>query len=345
MGTSVAKPRRWLVAALLALFGFGSGYLYVGRPMRALFAVGTALLFSVVMWPSILGWLIHPARILIPVALALILIIGFPIDAARIAASTGSYTLRWYNRWWLYLGLTIVGVTIAELQNDPAAGIRRFARSFSFPSVSMEPTLRVGDHVLADMRAFDVQEPARGDIVVFTLPRDPSATYAKRVVGLPGEKVQVRNGVLHIDGQAVPTVDAGTYDIVSPGQPEKSSQARLKRETLPNGVSFLTLDAIDNGFYDNTPRLPSAAGPIRRVGRQPRQIGRQPRPQPVRLYPAHKRDRQDRLGYSGRATYLELAPSQNSARIFWQSRARAWATPKLPSPTVRKTNTAAPPAP
>jgi len=121
-------------------------------------------------------------------------------------------------------------------------------RSYSIPSASMEPTLHIGEVLFANMRAFDGQEPARGDLVVFKLPRDSSTVYIKRVIGLPGEKVQMKKGILHIDGQAVPTVDAGTYTA-----PEESKAGKLKRETLPNGVSVVTLDLMDNGFYDDTP--------------------------------------------------------------------------------------------
>jgi signal peptidase I len=141
--------------------------------------------------------------------------------------------------------LAICGIAIVALLRAPPAPMP--FRSFSLPSASMEPTLRLGEYLFANMWAFDEQGPARGDIAVFRLPRDPSTIYIKRVVGLPGEKVQIKNGILHIDGQAVPTVDAGTYKL-----PE-DAKGRLKRETLPNGVSVTTLDMVDNGFYDNTP--------------------------------------------------------------------------------------------
>jgi len=122
----------------------------------------------------------------------------------------------------------------------------------------MEPTLRLGERAFADMLAFDGHAPARGDIVVLTLPRDTSTTYVKRIVGLPGEKMQMKGGILHIGGRPVPTVDAGTYKLVTSGEPDK--QVPLKRETLPNGVSFTTIDLVSNGFYDNTPVYEVPAG-------------------------------------------------------------------------------------
>ena len=128
--------------------------------------------------------------------------------------------------------LAICGIAIVALLRAPPVPIP--FRSFSLPSTSMEPTLHLGEYLFANMRAFDEHGPARGDLVVFRLPRDPSTIYIKRVVGLPGEKVQIKNGILHIDGQAVPTVDAGTYK-----PSEDSKEGRLKRETLPNGQSSI----------------------------------------------------------------------------------------------------------
>ena len=122
----------------------------------------------------------------------------------------------------------------------------------------MEPTLRIGERAFANMRAYDGQAPARGDIVVFKLPRDETTIFVKRIVGLPGEKLQMKNGILHIDGKAVPTADAGTYKLVSQGEPEKT--ARLKREMLPNGVGATTIDMVDNGLYDNTQVYPVPEG-------------------------------------------------------------------------------------
>jgi signal peptidase I len=141
--------------------------------------------------------------------------------------------------------LAICGIAVVALMRSPPTTMP--FRSFSIPSAGMAPTLHVGEYLFANMWAFDGQDPARGDVVVFKLPRDPSTIFVQRVIGLPGEKVQVKNGILHIDGQAVPTADAGTYMSA-----ELSKEGRLKRETLPNGVSVTTLDMLDNGFYDNT---------------------------------------------------------------------------------------------
>ncbi|MEM9207028.1 MAG: signal peptidase I [Pseudomonadota bacterium] len=135
---------------------------------------------------------------------------------------------------------------------------------FNIPSGSMKPTLLVGDFLfvskfsygysqfsipfsppLFDGRIFS-DEPERGDVAVFKLPRDNQTDYIKRVVGLPGEEIQMIDGVLHIDGTAVAREDAGSFD-------DNGQQVRQFKETLPNGVSYMTLDLVENGFADNTP--------------------------------------------------------------------------------------------
>jgi signal peptidase I len=165
------------------------------------------------------------------------------------------------DRLWILFGLVIVGITLAGLMLAAlrdGTGVPQSVGSFSIPSTSMEPTLRIGERAFGNMRAYDGQAPARGDIVVFKLPRDETTIFVKRIVGLPGEKVQMKNGILHIDGKAVPTTDAGTYKLVSQGEPDKT--VRLKREMLPNGVGATTIDMIDNGLYDNTPVYPVPEG-------------------------------------------------------------------------------------
>ena len=147
--------------------------------------------------------------------------------------------------------------------------VRTFvAQPFNTPSSSMEPTLLIGDYFFVSKLAYGytryslpfsppiisgrifADEPQRGDLVVFRLPRDDSVDYIKRIVGMPGDRVQMINGVLQLNGTAVK--QERTEDFV---HDEDGRKTRVKRwrETLPNGVSYETLDLQDNGFLDNTP--------------------------------------------------------------------------------------------
>ncbi|GAB4264089.1 signal peptidase I [Thermincola ferriacetica] len=74
---------------------------------------------------------------------------------------------------------------------------------FYIPSGSMEPTLQPGDRIIVNKFLYRFKEPARGDIIVFKYPRNPKRDFIKRVIGLPGETVEIRDSVLYINGKKV----------------------------------------------------------------------------------------------------------------------------------------------
>jgi signal peptidase I len=105
------------------------------------------------------------------------------------------------------------------------------AEPYGVPTPSMVPTLLVGDELIGSKFAYGYSRyslpigelpdfagrlfgrtPERGDVVVFRLPRDPSTTYVKRLIGLPGDRIQMREGRLYINGAIVPRRAIGTFD-------------------------------------------------------------------------------------------------------------------------------------
>ncbi len=141
---------------------------------------------------------------------------------------------------------------------------------FSIPSGSMVPTLLVGDYLFVSKYAYGYSryslpfglplipgdrilftEPERGDVAVFKLPRDNSTDFIKRVIGLPGDRIQVKSGILHINGQAVERrkIDDHIFEA-APGQFSRITQYI---ETLPNGKEHLIVEERDNNpGSDNT---------------------------------------------------------------------------------------------
>ncbi len=78
--------------------------------------------------------------------------------------------------------------------------IRTFVvQAFRIPSGSMMETLLVGDQILVDKLVYKFREPERGEIIVFVYPKDPSRDFIKRLIGLPGDKLEVRNRVVYIN--------------------------------------------------------------------------------------------------------------------------------------------------
>src|SRR4051795_1039098 len=146
--------------------------------------------------------------------------------------------------------------------------IRTFLfQPFNIPSGSMKATLLVGDYLFVSKYSYGYshyslpfspplfsgrifgREPKRGDVLVFRLPRDDSTDYIKRVIGLPGDEIQMISGVLHINGQPIKRERIEDFTDDEGGRP---TNVRRWRETLPNGVSYTSLDMVDNGYYDNT---------------------------------------------------------------------------------------------
>ena len=141
---------------------------------------------------------------------------------------------------------------------------------FNIPSSSMAPTLVVGDYVFAAKYAygygrysfpfapsfvsgrFGAADPAYGDIVVFRSPKDNETDYVKRVVGLPRDRIQMRHGQLFLNDIQVTRVALKDVAAGSACGGETGTKVKRWRETMPNGVSYITYDCVDNGYADNT---------------------------------------------------------------------------------------------
>ena len=134
---------------------------------------------------------------------------------------------------------------------------------FKIPSGSMIPTLLVGDFILVNKYAYgirlpvinkkiiDINEPERGDVMVFRYPDDPSVDYIKRVVGLPGDKVAYRNKRLTINGREVPLNETGDYLLK-----DKIQYLKLYTETLGKTEHAILLDTNEPAASPYVKQLP-----------------------------------------------------------------------------------------
>jgi len=138
---------------------------------------------------------------------------------------------------------------------------------FNIPSGSMKPTLLVGDYLFVSKFAYGYSRysvplglplfsgriferlPQRGDVVVFKLPSDNKTDYIKRVMGLPGDRIQVLDGVVQINGVPVQLQRVGDFDEDFDG---RTVPVPMLEEQLPEGRKHLVLDLTPNGSLDNT---------------------------------------------------------------------------------------------
>ena len=172
-----------------------------------------------------------------------------------------------------------------------AVVIRTFLfQPFNIPTGSMENTLMIGDYLFVEKFSYGYsrytfpfggwpfgdalhgrllnQEPQRGDVVVFKFPQDNSTDFIKRVIGLPGDKIELTNGVLNINGQDVGMVDEGPVMDDSDGFPVPVEKFA---ETLPGvppggGKVHPILKLTSDGFMNNTPVYTVPAGELFMMG-------------------------------------------------------------------------------
>jgi len=188
--------------------------------------------------------------------------------------SSENVSIRSRATGWLGQLTQLAGIVLAVFIAKGA-----IAEPFYVPSGSMEPTLLIGDALIASKfpygygtaslpmqinlpetgRVFE-GTPKRGDVVVFRWPGDNAQAWVKRVVGLPGDRIQMRQGQLFINDRPATLKEEGMGEA----EDDNGNVERAYRyvETLPNGVSHAILKMRDNGRLDNTPEVTVPSGKL-----------------------------------------------------------------------------------
>jgi signal peptidase I len=157
------------------------------------------------------------------------------------------------------------------------------AQPFYIPSGSMEPTLRIGDAMIASKYAYGYSTaslpvmlgpqtgarllgrlPSRGDVVIFRHPHDPKTVLVKRVIGLPGDRIRMDEGHLVINGRTLPLTETGTGEVQD--QDGGKTAIHAFRETLPNGVSHPVYKRHWDGLVDDTAEITVPQGHLFMMG-------------------------------------------------------------------------------
>lgn len=246
------------VFSTIAMTVFGSavgGFFWIGRPGLALLTLPAALaLLAVAAWYGFPSLNVGDTGIDGLALIALVLLqVGAVLHFLKSSRPKG-----WHSRWYFALLLAFVISAI------PIQLIRSFlVQPFRSASDSMVPTLVEGDTFFVSKWAYGyskrnfplelidfegrkfVKLPLRGDVV--TLRTEGGLDYVKRIVGMPGEKIKLIDGNIIIDGKPVQREDKGPYVSAN-----TAPDARIFRETLPNGIQFDTLELDPQSTLDNT---------------------------------------------------------------------------------------------
>jgi signal peptidase I len=196
-----SRPSR-ILAVLISLIAPGAGHVYAGASRR-----GTMLLAAMVVLQAFLlaiAFLLPPTfravvgYTVIAVGVTLLFCLAIVVDSVRLARHASGPRARWY----MWLG-AILAVWVAFYATSAVSSVAKQHlpwRSFAVPSSSMEPTIRLGEWILADRRYYPGHAPARGDLVIYRLPTDNETIYIKRIVGLPGDRIAFRDGHAIVNG-------------------------------------------------------------------------------------------------------------------------------------------------
>jgi signal peptidase I len=206
MSVMEAKPKTW-IATLLGFLQAPLGFLYLARPWLAL---GYLVLQIAVVVVDIYSL----SRGLLPFSISWLYMPAGAIHCFFTARSIKEpVPRRWYSRWYGLASIAASPVILVGL-------IRAFLfEPFHFPSESMRPFLNPGDYFFVKklgyghynafglmLRRSEVSVPIkRGEVLIFSVPADPSTAYAKRVIGLPGDRIRFEGERLHINGQPIAT--------------------------------------------------------------------------------------------------------------------------------------------
>jgi signal peptidase I len=224
------SARRPLLAFVLTLLVTGLGQIY-NRDFRRAFMFLGSIYIAIVL----AALACQPILLILVPATKMVSLLDAPIRARQVNNSGKAKS----NRWFIY-ALYLLGTTALVWI------VGRPIHAYKIPSGAMEPTLLIGDHIEANRLAYFGRDVQRGDVVVFKYPEDPTKDFIKRVVAIPGDTVEVKQGQLYLNGARI---DA-PYARFEVPQGERSNSPRdsLDPTRIQPGQYFMMGDNRDRSY-------------------------------------------------------------------------------------------------
>lgn len=235
--------REPLTAFVLSFLTPGLGQLYNGQLIKAILLYCLGLLILVLF--SLSGLFFSFYGMVSGLAMTLGYMIFIPIDASITARRLHIIRVKQYNRWYFYILIILINAFLVNSLLAPF--IIPPIKAYKVPAASMTSTLLIGDRVIVNKNYYTNNRPKRGDVVIFPDPSDPSKDFIKRVIGLPGEKIEILAKKVYINGQPLEE----HYIIGVPGRGLRTDMAPSKKfgpVTVPSGKLFVLGDNRDNSL-------------------------------------------------------------------------------------------------
>ena len=200
--------RRWWIAGLFSYLVPGLGQVYNGQATKGLFYN-----FLITLWGGVVfSFVFHMMKQSItPINIALLFVILFISLMAHLfiifeAIKTSRRRrmedgLKAYNRWTIYLAVIVISLTVDYSVSNAVK--ENIIKPFRIPTGSMEPTLLNGDFLLSNQVYYSGTNPTRGEVVIMKYPENEKINYIKRIIGMPGDTLEIRDKMFYIDNQQI----------------------------------------------------------------------------------------------------------------------------------------------
>ena len=231
-----------IIALLLSLLTPGLGQMYNGQLKRATVFYLSGLLLTIIL--SLSGLFSNFYGTILCLAILVGYMILVMLGALLNAMKLQMITTRKYNRWYFYV---LIILTQAFLINPYVKSVIIPIKAYRMPAGSMAPALLVGDYLVVNKKYYHNEKPKRGDIIVFPFPKETSKDYVKRVIGLPGEKLEIRNNNVFINNQLIEEPYVEITEASTPSAKE-SPKADFEPIVVPPDNFFVLGDDRDHSY-------------------------------------------------------------------------------------------------
>lgn len=245
MGKMMRKKRIPIIAAILSFLTPGLGQLYNGQILKGIcFYLADFLIPIILLLAGLQFQFYGLAAILLFYICLWLFIIG---EAFFSAKRKKEVVLKRYNKGYIYLLIILFMLGSYIISKDFIANFASKTLRFSayqMSTGSMEPTLLIGDYIIADFKYFKKNEPQEGDLVIFQYPKDPAKVFINRVIALEGEKIEIKDKQVFINDEAIPE----SYKVHKGINIYDAIMDNFGPELVPSDHCFVLGDNRDNSY-------------------------------------------------------------------------------------------------